>query len=198
MIVKRARQAWLDRQARRAWEVLRENPAKWLDLGNSEKSATSQFVNIDIGGGDIQWDIRRGIPLPDKSVRGIYSSHMLEHLSFEEIKFVLLECCRVLSDEGELWLCLPDASRYLNGYASGEPFTPPEIWHNGWPWTSSAIDSVNYIAYMGGEHKFMFDSENTKSMLKAAGFLGISERDPDPDFDDPSRIGDSIYFVARK
>lgn len=169
----------------------------WLDLGNSERSARQGIVNIDIGGGDIQWDLRRGIPLPDQSVAGIYSSHMLEHMSFLDIKSVLREWKRVLVQGGVLRLCLPDAARYLSGYAKKEPFTPSEVWQPGWSQTGSAIDSVNYCAYMGGEHKYMFDSENTASLLVDAGFLAVEESKPDPNFDDASRYDDSLYFLAR-
>jgi hypothetical protein len=45
-------------------------------------------INLDYHwrpGIDICCDITRGLPLPDTYVRGIFSEHCIEHISFEAV-----------------------------------------------------------------------------------------------------------------
>lgn len=46
------------------------------------------------------FDVRRGLPFPTGTVVAIFSSHMLEHISFEAGDFVIKECSRVLCKGG--------------------------------------------------------------------------------------------------
>lgn len=48
----------------------------------------------------------------DASIDAIYSSHMLEHLYFEQARTVLRECYRVLRPGGILRLALPDGAEF--------------------------------------------------------------------------------------
>jgi predicted SAM-dependent methyltransferase len=45
-------------------------------------------------------DVRKGLPFPENSVQAIFSSHLLEHMSFEDANFVINECYRVLCKGG--------------------------------------------------------------------------------------------------
>ena len=56
-------------------------------------------------------DVRKGLPFPDASAEAIYSSHMLEHLYFDEANQTLREFRRLLSSEGVLRLALPDTEQ---------------------------------------------------------------------------------------
>jgi hypothetical protein len=50
---------------------------------------------------------------------------------------------------------------------------------------------------MGGEHKFMFDFQNLKSILTTSGFCEVSERNFDNSIDSAERETDSIYVLAK-
>jgi SAM-dependent methyltransferase len=56
-------------------------------------------------------DVRKSLPFPNGSASAIYSSHMLEHLYFDEAKLVLADFRRLLSGEGVLRLALPDSEQ---------------------------------------------------------------------------------------
>jgi hypothetical protein len=61
-------------------------------------------------------DATNKIPLPDKSVKVLYSSHMFEHLSRDgTIKF-LNEARRVLSDDGVIRIVIPDLEKEIATY----------------------------------------------------------------------------------
>jgi len=66
--------------------------------------------NLDAENGDIICNLTEGIPLPDNSVKMIFSRDFFEHLTFKEGIALLKECKRVLVDGGEIEFIIPDVS----------------------------------------------------------------------------------------
>ena len=96
---------------------------------------TEGFCNIDYGWrpGVMAFDITRGIPLPDSSLRGIYTEHCLEHISHEECVGVLREFRRLLKPGGVARVVVPDAEIYcrlyvgaLDGSSVTWPYAEPD------------------------------------------------------------------------
>ncbi|MEM9313883.1 MAG: methyltransferase domain-containing protein [Pseudomonadota bacterium] len=62
-------------------------------------------------------DVVRGLPVPDQSATYLYCSHVLEHLSLEDMRLALENSYRVLRSGGVFRLVMPDlkvaATRYL-------------------------------------------------------------------------------------
>ena len=169
-----------------------------LELG----SATPRrgWVTVDLAeGADLILDLTKPLPFPDASVDNIYSSHLLEHLYHDEAIALLKECHRTIKTGGILSICVPDAAIYLNAYCSGEAFDiktfcvyePAFRYH-------SRIDFVNYMAYMAGHHKHMYDKENLIEILRSVGFQKVTPRDFDAVLDAKQRAYESIYAVALK
>jgi len=67
----------------------------------------------------VRLDVTKGLPYADCSVEAIYSSHMLEHLFFEEAQCLLRECHRVLARSGVLRLALPNTEQLARDLLSG-------------------------------------------------------------------------------
>lgn len=171
-----------------------------LDIGAGDKPGANGWLTVDMTRNcDIFWDLRRGIPFPDQSVSRIYSSHFLEHLSFREGQQFLDECLRVLSDGGKFLVSVPNARLYIDAYVQGKEldrrffFTYSPAFNN-----TTAIDFLNYTAYMGGEHKYMFDEENLIHLLRAKGMKNVRLRDFEPTLDPSGRRFESIYAAAEK
>jgi predicted SAM-dependent methyltransferase len=196
--------AWLLFQGRclasvPAWRRLRRAPEIRLELGSWRKRGTAGWTTIDLGGADITHDLRRPLPLPAASVDEIYSSHTFEHFHFPDLMALLRECHRVLKPGCTLSVCVPDVRPYIDAYIAGTQYRDPSGYFGpARVETGSAIDQVNYIAYMGGDHKYMFDRENQINTLRASGFEACDLRDFDPRLDRPERRDGSIYAVARK
>ena len=75
---------------------------KNLHLGNGRKymksDKESEWINIDKDGffkTDIIRDITKGLPFDDDSIDEIYTAHLLEHISPDDIHFVMREMYRV-------------------------------------------------------------------------------------------------------
>lgn len=171
-----------------------------VQLGSGPVRGRNGWLNIDmIVGCDIVWDIRFGLLFRSASIEKFYSSHFLEHFNLKDIKLILSEIHRSLKPSGVLLLCLPDSSKYIESYMKGCYFRDVSgFWRGADPKTGCLIDQVNYIAYMGGMHRYMFDQHNIKAILTSAGFSIVEKRNCDPSVDDERRGVDSMYIIAIK
>lgn len=170
----------------------------FLELGAGDKKGKDGWITIDwTKNCDIFWDLRKGIPFPNESVSGIYSSHFFEHLTYNEGQVFLDECLRVLKSGGTFSICVPDARKYIEGYLKNEleaKFLGYKPAYN----CTTKIDYINYIAYMDGHHKYMFDEENLVHLLQAKGMKNARLRGFDPKLDLKVREYESIYAIAEK
>ena len=78
-----------------------------------------------------------------------------------------------------------------------------EVPHDYFGWepaynNTTSIDAINYVAYMDGEHKYMFDQENLLHLLTSAGFQDVTERAFDPETDRTERDYESLYAMGTK
>lgn len=171
-----------------------------IEVGAGDKKGKNGWITLDMKPNcDLFWDLRQGIPFPDESVSMIYSSHFFEHLSFQEGQSFLEECKRVLMNGGKFSICVPNARLYLEAYVKGVALDPNQFFGYKPAYNhTTAIDYVNYTAYMDGQHKYMFDEENLLHILKAKGFKNAHLRCFDPDLDLQARDFESIYAEAQK
>lgn len=185
--------------SRSKWKALKKLDHVCLELGSGPKKGSNGWTTIDISGADISYDLRKGIPLPDMSIDRIYTSHLFEHIPYKELVLFINECFRVLKSNGELSVCVPNAGLYIRAYLDDHRFRPigdgygPALIETG-----SLMDQVNYIAYMDGQHKYMFDSENLVNTLRQAPFSNVRLREFDETMDLKSRKFESIYASAFK
>jgi predicted SAM-dependent methyltransferase len=180
--------------------LLKEKNEIFLEIGAGEKRGKNGWVTIDITKNcDIFWDLKKGIPFPDESISKIYSSHFLEHLSYKEGQRFLDECLRVLVQSGNFSVCVPNARIYIEAYLMNSDldrnlfFDYKPAYNN-----TTKIDYLNYIAYMDGRHKYMFDKENLIYILESKGFKNVHLREFDSNLDCKTRDFQSIYAEALK
>lgn len=176
------------------------SPAK-LELGSGKRTGMEDWIASDIGGGgDIQLDFTQPIPFPDNSLDIIYSSHVLEHFSYPHpMRDLLEECRRILKPGGAFSIAVPNARIFLDAYSNPSAFKPDQYCTYDVGLTyRTRIDYVNFIAYMGGDHKHMFDEEGLLAVLTDGGFKEVRLREFDPTVDLPVRKHESIYAIGRK
>jgi predicted SAM-dependent methyltransferase len=170
-----------------------------LDIGGGGRRGSRGWLTVDTAQGcDLYWDLREGIPFDTDTVDAIYSSHMLEHLTYRDGQELLAECWRVMRPGGLISIAVPNARLYIEGYMG---YREIPVDYFGWEPAlnrTTAIDAVNYVAYMGGEHKYLFDEENLVHRLARAGFENVRARAFDSDLDMPEREYESIYAEGWK
>ena len=184
---------------RRVAEVLADRREIKLDLGGGYQPGRNGWMNVDVSReADLFWDLRYGIPFPDARVDHIYSSHLFEHLTFQQGQALLSECLRVMKPGASFSIVVPNARLYVDMYM-GVRDVPPNAF--GWEPAfnrTTPIDALNYVAYMAGEHKYLFDLENLLHILAASGLHGVTDRRFDPELDMAERDFESIYAVGFK
>ena len=77
------------------------------------------WINIDFRGDGksvFSWDLRRCLPLADRSCDAVYASHVIEHFDRGAARHFLFECRRVLKDEGCIRLVAPDLEGITRAY----------------------------------------------------------------------------------
>ena len=183
----------------KAVNALRTTREIKIEIGSGPVKGRNGWLTIDqTDEADLNWDLNQPLPFPDNSIAMIYSSHVLEHFYYRELTRLLADCCRVLKSGGVFSVCVPDASKYVRAY------TNPESLDRNIPMYEPALisdlgmDLLNYIAYMDGHHRYMFDGENLLRVLANAGFVQVRLREFDPSRDLIRRKDESIYALGMK
>ncbi len=124
----------------------------------------SGYVNIDaFAEGDLKMDAGC-LGFPRNSVDGVYSSHVLEHLSKHEIGDVLAEWNRVLKVTGTVEVIVPDFPWCLKQWLRLSE-------RSRWDW---ALDTIFGLQNHPGEfHKTGFSAERLGQLLTEAGFRDV-------------------------
>ena len=186
---------------------------QYLDLGCGP-NIHDHVINLDYlwrPGVDICWDISRGIPLPDRTMKGVFSEHCLEHFDLQDGLLLLREMFRVLRPGGIVRLIVPDAGMYLNTYSKrkfgNEPVFPFES-KESCEGSFVPLLSVNRVFYQDRDssagHRTMYDEALLELVLRKSGFEGAKRRGyrqgeiPELLLDTPSRECESLYIDARR
>lgn len=171
-----------------------------LEIGAFNKKGTNGWVTLDqTENCDICWNLNDGLPFPDNTVSKIYSSHVFEHFNVHEIRRLLKECLRALKPEGVFSICVPNAEFYFKAYSNNTKLEAigGDIYASAF-FNTTKIDYLNYVAYMNGDHKHMFDTEHLFHLLEEAGFKKPQTRNFDPNLDKKVREFESIHAMAIK
>lgn len=150
-------------------------------------------------------DIRRGLPIADGAAKGCYASHVLEHLSLQDLKIALFNTFRILEQGGIFRLIVPDlherARRYIAEYEANSPdaasffLRSTLLGHEKRPRTF-----VEHLRFLAGNsmHLWMWDDHALSAELQRAGFENIRRcqfgDSPDPMF---AKVEDETRFVDR-
>ena len=165
------------------------------------------MVNIDgniLRKKDIWLDVTLGLPFRDNAVHGVYSSHLLEHLSVQDARRLLTECYRVLKPGDALRLVVPSLEYAIQAYTRDKPALLPD-----WPDRYRSIGGrFNNLMLCRNQHATLFDFTFIEELLKDAGFSLIYREGPGKSryfspkhlqFEsDPSLIDLSLYVEAVK
>jgi len=96
----------------------------FLNFGAGYRFKHFAFKNVDNFKGkiDIKWSPCNFQPINirDNSIKLIYTSHMIEHLTFSEAKFMLTEFYRILKPDGGLRIVTPNIDIFHNAYINNE------------------------------------------------------------------------------
>lgn len=195
----RTRNILLRFPSKRRWSTLSDVADLCLNLGSGPSKGTGPWINVDESGSDINWDLRRGIPVEDCAVSEVYSSHFLEHLEAVDLQNLVREIVRVLRPGGYFMISVPDARKFVEAYLAGRDLEDRSGWFKcDYLVTGTSIDQLNYVAYLGGQHRQLFDYDGLREFLLQSGFSQVERREPNDELDLPSRTRQSLLIGATK
>ena len=158
-------------------------------------------------------DVRKPLPFPPDSADVIYSSHLLEHLYFDEARRLIQECFRVLTARGVLRVVVPDLRAIIREYLGdgqiGQPskdfeaLQPADRLNHRLLMRSPSPSNGNFLYRIYTalkdfhQHKWMYDASSLKALLESAGFVAVEEMPLHTsriagieDVEQPSRVAD--------
>jgi predicted SAM-dependent methyltransferase len=126
-------------------------------------------------------DIIKGLPIEENSMKGIYCSHVLEHLSLDDLRIALNNTYKKLQVDGVFRCVLPDlewsCNEYLNLKKLGDDNAGNMFMDNftmlGQKSRPKKITEKIRSLYGNSEHLWMWDFESLKTELEKAGFTEI-------------------------
>lgn len=116
-------------------------------------------------------DLRKPLPWSSNSVRAIYSSHTLEHLSREQGRRLLQEACRILIPGGILRIVVPDLAQMVRDYTSGSIPADHFLDHLGVLTANGDGSAKEYLEpLISFPHKCMYDESTLLTLFDESGF----------------------------
>lgn len=196
-------------------------PEGWL---NFDSSPTVRFERLPVVGRlytkngtrfppEVRYgDVVTGLPVDGGSCRGVYASHVLEHLSLDDARAALKETRRILSAGGIFRLVVPDlqvyAGRYLAAAEAGDADAATRFLDGTALGVRSRPRTPMGLArrlFGNSAHLWMWDEASLRAELERAGFSAIRSARlgdcEDPMFkaaEDPERFVDACAMEARK
>jgi predicted SAM-dependent methyltransferase len=148
-----------------------------LNLGSFSVMFHHGWVNLDIvdlgafarSYGYIfrQHDVRTGLPFDEGVVDLIFSSHMIEHLTFEEGRALVAECFRVLKPGGVARFSCPDGGKLMKMYSEQALGEFDEL-NEQCAAASSQIEK--FWALVSPNHLAVYDWDKMQAIFSGAGF----------------------------
>jgi SAM-dependent methyltransferase len=154
-------------------------------------------------------DIVRGLPVPPASCTGVYCSHVLEHLAYNDVAAALRNTFSYLRPGGRFRLVLPDLEHLARAYlaaddadAAGRFMGESVLGQRERPRGARAF----LRDWLGNSrHRWMWDYKAMAKHLAAAGFVDVRRAavgdSADPrfaDVEDPDRWRDCLGVECRR
>ena len=187
----------------------------YLQLGCWE-TVLDGFLNTDFflnRKAEAYLDARFKLPFDDNTWLGVYTHHVVEHLSWEDGCSLFRECNRVLKPNGVFRMVVPDLEIFLRLYVDNDPAARQRLFDL---YPVHIMDMLNVktplemVDYVFRDHKFnrhlsAWDWETAECRLMEAGFSKVirqtMNRSQDPrlaERDKPHWESFSLYVEAVK
>lgn len=165
-----------------------------------------EWLNVPWASNIFIHDVRRTLPFRDCTFRYIYSSHLLEHLYWQEGQRLLRDCFRLLMRGGCLRMVVPDLKTMVKDYIDGVPpassggtkadrLNDRLLMHLRKPPSGNILYRIYNLLNDFHTHKWMYDADSLMQCFRDAGFVEVREmaycdsRIPNVDVvEDPGRV----------
>lgn len=177
-----APEAWLNFDAGPAFWLQSRLPFIWPLL--KKRGFPDYPKNIEYA------DVIKGLPVEAQSARAVYCSHVLEHLSLDELRKVLRNVFQYLCHGGTFRLVVPDLEQLIKTYVADPDAGAASRFMQesflGEASVTRGIKSMPTALFGRSRHLWMWDYKGMEQELMAVGFTDIRRAQfgdsPDPYF----------------
>lgn len=122
-------------------------------------------------------DITKGLPPQKDGYKGVYCSHVLEHLSLDDFRKALFNTYRLLAKDGIFRLVLPDLEYSINKYVNDSSKDAALIFMKetilGQEKRNLGVKDL-FISLLGNsQHLWMWDYKSIEAELQNIGFIKV-------------------------
>lgn len=153
----------------------------WLNIGLFPEAHIpyGSVVRKDNGALVLNFDMNRRLPISKNTVRYVYASHFIEHLSFENGRVFLEGCYKMMKKGGIIRLAFPDMELWIRKYSENDrEFFDKyrSIFLRDKPVSTKGEVFMSQVHGFG--HKWNYDFEAMKNTLEKVGFSSIMRKVP--------------------
>lgn len=168
------------------WWNLDGSPTLWLQRLPLAGVLFRKFLPPRFSGRVEFGDVVRGLPLEVDSARLVYSSHMLEHLAYEDLRTALREIHRVLLPGGLFRGVMPDLEKEVADYLACNDPDPASMFMRstllGQETRPRSLPGRMRSLLGNSQHLWLWDYRSIAHELRLAGFVDIRR----------AQLGDSV------
>lgn len=143
---------------------------KYLNLGSGPRGKVdSSWLNIDgYPDKNVHYfcDFSRPMPVPDESLDGIFTEHVVEHFDYVHGKELLTQCHRMLKKGGVIRIIVPHGRTFMKAYFD----EPQRIVTYKECETGQPMEAVNKWFYQRYEHQCIYDGAYLTDLLRKIGY----------------------------
>lgn len=139
----------------------------WINIDNNSDNNIKKL--------DINWDLRKPIPIADNTVDFIFNEHFIEHLTVKEAQIALEEFKRILKKDGVMRIAMPNLEDAIANYLDSEWRSKAFVkrFNLGFVKTNAELLNMNF-SWWG--HKWLYNWEELERRLEEADFKHIKKR----------------------
>lgn len=154
----------------------------WLNIGLFQNDVIP-YGTIAIQGQTkiLNWDMTKDMMLPENSIKYIFASHFIEHLTFYDAMNFYSRCLSVLEPGGLVRFSCPDFEIWVKNYVKNNQKFFKEyketyfIGGDGKDWAVTKAQIFSGSMFFWG-HKWIYDFESLKEILERVGFKSVKRR----------------------
>lgn len=122
-------------------------------------------------------DVIKGLPIPPQSAQAVYCSHVLEHMSLDELRIALRNVFSYLRSGGTFRLVVPDLEQLTRTYlADPTPGAASRFMQDSYLGEKNftrGLKAMPTALFGRSRHLWMWDYKGMTEELEAAGFTSV-------------------------
>jgi predicted SAM-dependent methyltransferase len=139
----------------------------WINIDNNSDNNITKL--------DINWDLRKELPVDDNSVDFIFNEHFFEHLTPDEARQAINNLMRKLKPGGIMRVAMPDLEFIVKDYLKLDLNKDKTLKKFGLDFIKTRAERMN-ISFRWWGHEWIYDWDELERRFEELGFKKITRQ----------------------